>query len=82
MSYENGGDTVVVIKQAHFQTVETSVMSTSNDSIMPYDAELHCERGDLLGPLGLFVQGLLAFIAFASLIGKDQVSELHKISFQ
>lgn len=31
---------------------------------------LHCGHGDLLGPLGLFVQGLLAFIAFTSLISK------------
>lgn len=31
--------------------------------------ELHCLPGDLLGPLGLFVQGLLAVLAFTSLIG-------------
>ena len=30
----------------------------------------HCGHGDLLGPLGLLVQGILAVIAFASLIGK------------
>ena len=32
--------------------------------------DIHCGHGDLLGPLGLFVQGLLAIIAFTSLIGK------------
>ena len=32
------------------------------------DSELHCEQGDLLGPLGLLVQGLLAVIAFSALI--------------
>lgn len=30
----------------------------------------HCGRGDLLGVLGLFVQALLAFLAFTSLIGE------------
>ncbi|CAH1784250.1 unnamed protein product [Owenia fusiformis] len=30
----------------------------------------HCDHGALLGPLGLFVQGLLAFLAFTSLIVK------------
>ena len=32
--------------------------------------DAHCTHGALLGPLGLFVQALLAFIAFTSLIGK------------
>lgn len=31
---------------------------------------LHCGHGALLGPLGLVVQGLLAFAAFTALIGK------------
>ncbi|VDH94441.1 store-operated calcium entry regulator STIMATE-like [Mytilus galloprovincialis] len=30
----------------------------------------HCSTGDLMGPLGLLVQGLLAFLAFSSLIAK------------
>ena len=64
-----------MVKHTQFQTVHTAVMTrndssslNSGSSIM-FKNEFHCERGDLLGPLGLFVQGLLAFIAFASLIG-------------
>ncbi len=34
------------------------------------DTAYHCDHGALLGPLGLFVQALLAFIAFSALIGK------------
>ena len=41
-----------------------------NSSELLVDTELHCEHGALLGPLGLFVQGLLAFIAFGALIGE------------
>jgi len=33
-------------------------------------SQFHCEEGALLGPLGLFVQGLLAVIAFGALIVK------------
>ena len=33
--------------------------------------EARCTTGDLLGPLGLFVQALLAFLAFTTLIGKS-----------
>ncbi|XP_064633872.1 store-operated calcium entry regulator STIMATE-like [Lineus longissimus] len=43
---------------------DSSLNSTSPNG------ELHCATGDLLGPLGLFVQGLLAFVAFCSLIVK------------
>lgn len=32
--------------------------------------QYHCSTGDLMGPLGLLVQGLLAFLAFSSLIAK------------
>lgn len=32
--------------------------------------EFHCSSGDLLGAFGLFVQGLLAILAFTCLIGK------------
>ena len=84
MSTYNHGDTVLVVKHTPIQTVDTAVMTSngstsfSGDSnIMPFNSDLHCSRGDLLGPLGLFVQGLLAFIAFASLIGKfDRDSSL------
>ncbi len=66
MSFHDGGDTVLVVKHVFVVTAKMS-----NETVMPYEeTELHCERGDLLGPLGLFVQGLLAFIAFASLIGE------------
>ena len=36
--------------------------------------DFHCGRGALLGPLGLLVQALLAFIAFTSLIGNLSIS--------
>lgn len=32
--------------------------------------DLHCGHGDLRGVLGLFVQALLALLAFCSLIGE------------
>ena len=76
MSIHNNGDTFLVVKHNQFQTVHTAVMTRNDsssllnrDSSIMFKNEFHCERGDLLGPLGLFVQGLLAFIAFASLIG-------------
>lgn len=31
----------------------------------------HCIHGSLTGPLGIFVQALLAAIAFSALIGKQ-----------
>ena len=37
---------------------------------------IHCSSGDLLGAFGLFVQGLLAFLAFTCLIGKRKVSDV------
>lgn len=39
------------------------------ENIMRRPDDFHCSTGDLMGPLGLFVQGLLAFLAFTSLIG-------------
>ena len=76
MSIHNGDDTILVVKHTQIQTPDTAVMTSngsgvynSDSNIMAFKNEFHCERGDLLGPLGLFVQGLLAFIAFASLIG-------------
>ncbi len=45
-------------------------MMTQGSSLEVVDHDLHCSRGALLGPLGLFVQFLLAFIAFTSLVGK------------
>ncbi|KAK6175916.1 hypothetical protein SNE40_014291 [Patella caerulea] len=41
------------------------------------DSELHCGSGSLLGPLSLFVQGLLAFVAFTSLIVKRYCEPKH-----
>ncbi len=45
----------------------TTTLAT--DSLLA-DGTLHCSHGALLGPLGLFVQALLAFVAFTSLIGE------------
>ncbi|GFO12720.1 store-operated calcium entry regulator stimate [Plakobranchus ocellatus] len=39
--------------------------------------ELHCDHGDLRGLLGLFVQALLAFLAFTSLIIKRYCEPKH-----
>ncbi|KAK7499925.1 hypothetical protein BaRGS_00008773 [Batillaria attramentaria] len=39
--------------------------------------ELHCSPGDLLGAFGLFVQGLLAFLAFTCLIVKRYCEPKH-----
>lgn len=39
--------------------------------------ELHCTSGDLLGAFGLFVQGLLAFLAFTCLIVKRYCEPKH-----
>ncbi|RUS84434.1 hypothetical protein EGW08_007818 [Elysia chlorotica] len=39
--------------------------------------ELHCDHGDLRGLLGLFVQALLAFLAFTSLIVKRYCEPRH-----
>ncbi|GFR84327.1 store-operated calcium entry regulator STIMATE [Elysia marginata] len=39
--------------------------------------ELHCDHGDLRGVLGLFVQALLAFLAFTSLIVKRYCEPQH-----
>ncbi|KAL3852189.1 hypothetical protein ACJMK2_015863 [Sinanodonta woodiana] len=36
----------------------------------PEPEGFHCNTGYLMGPLGLFLQGLLAFLAFTSLIAK------------
>ena len=54
-----------------------TLLNSSNAEIMLHpkpiwnkEDELHCDHGDLRGVLGLFVQALLAFLAFTSLIGK------------
>jgi len=44
----------------------------------PGNGELHCTHGALVGPLGLFVQALLAFIAFTSLIVKRFCEPRHE----
>ncbi|KAL5015399.1 hypothetical protein ScPMuIL_009669 [Solemya velum] len=40
------------------------------ENVLRRPDDFHCSTGDLMGPLGLFVQGLLAFLAFTSLIVK------------
>lgn len=40
--------------------------------------EARCSPGDLLGPLGLFVQALLAFLAFTTLIAKRFCEPKHE----
>ena len=44
-------------------------LNISSSDHSNHSDEFHCDHGDLLGPFGLLVQGLLAGIAFASLIG-------------
>lgn len=48
----------------------TSLSSIANRSRGHADPLNHCGNGSLVGPLSLLVQGLLAFLAFTSLIGK------------
>ena len=45
----------------------------------PQVKEHNCSPGDLLGPVGLFVQALLALLAFTSLIGKDLINSIISI---
>lgn len=40
--------------------------------------EIHCNTGDLMGPLGLLVQAVLAFLAFTSLICKLSAGKTHQ----
>jgi hypothetical protein len=66
-------DNILVIRQdfplsSHRADPTISMSATLNNNTVD-DSELHCEQGDLLGPLGLLVQGLLAIIAFSALIG-------------
>ena len=58
------GDDITVLDLEDVSNINNA---TSESEEPP--GEMHCGHGDLMGPLGLFVQGLLAFIAFASLIG-------------
>lgn len=58
---------------------EMTNQAAPNDTLTDEDANvndggMHCGHGDLLGPLGLFVQVLLAFIAFTVLIGKSLIN--------
>ena len=54
----------------HVSKFDTNSSATLKNSESGGVIELHCSSGDLLGPFGLFVQGLLAFLAFTCLIGK------------
>ncbi|XP_041347484.1 store-operated calcium entry regulator STIMATE-like [Gigantopelta aegis] len=50
----------------------------SSDSAAHHQVKEHnCSPGDLLGPVGLFVQALLAFLAFTSLIVKRYCEPQH-----
>ena len=49
--------------------ISSSILKTEM-SDLTLSQKLHCGHGSLMTPLGLFIQGLLAFVAFCSLIGK------------
>lgn len=62
---------IVVLRKP--DTMDAGVLSTAETLAaqnLTGDNSLHCSRGALLGHLGLFVQLLLAVIAFTSLIGQ------------
>ena len=62
-----GGDPSILIVPPNDLVMTTTVNALNSTE---EDIRLHCEHGALLGPLGLFVQGLLAFIAFGALISE------------
>lgn len=45
--------------------------SNSTSATSPSTPASHCSQGALTGTLGLFVQALLAFVAFSALIGQS-----------
>ena len=49
----------------------SSISNINITTTVAEDGELHCGRDDLTGTLGLFVQALLAFIAFGALVSKS-----------
>lgn len=74
--FMNNFNNDLIEKTSHFSAyslMNKSVMSEDLAQIEPNSSNetgLHCSRGALTGFLGLFVQAVLAFLAFTSLIGK------------
>lgn len=48
----------------------TAMNKSMNSASIQSDASFHCDSGYLMNALGLFLQFLLAVLAFTSLIGK------------
>lgn len=69
-----GGDFLSVHRIINYDTNSSAAVVESEENVK----ELHCSSGDLLGAFGLFVQGLLAFLAFTCLIGECVVAEKSK----
>ena len=49
--------------------IKRNVFALNSSSKNSDYTELHCSSGDLLGTFGLFIQVLLALLAFSCLIG-------------
>ena len=60
-----GGDDMLSVRRIINYDTNSSASVVESGDLKP-----HCSSGDLLGAFGLFVQGLLAFLAFTCLIGK------------
>lgn len=52
-----------------FPSAGANTSGLQNENAIDGVKEMHCNTGDLMGPLGLLVQAVLAFLAFTSLIG-------------
>ncbi|XP_046370457.1 store-operated calcium entry regulator STIMATE-like [Haliotis rufescens] len=61
----------------HVYDVNVSSDPESQPKFPSESGILHCTNGDLLGPLGLLVQGLLALLAFSCLIAKRYCEPKH-----
>lgn len=72
---------MVVPEDRNVQSIHRLINYDTNSSAAIVENEekevLHCSTGDLLGAFGLFVQGLLAFLAFTCLIVKRYCEPKH-----
>ncbi|XP_064605241.1 store-operated calcium entry regulator STIMATE-like [Liolophura sinensis] len=72
------GDEPDISRTVTLDATTTSLGSLANRSREHADPLNHCGNGSLVGPLSLLVQGLLAFLAFTSLIVKRCCEPKHE----
>ncbi|XP_076447192.1 store-operated calcium entry regulator STIMATE-like [Babylonia areolata] len=68
-----GSDDVLEVRRVTNYDTNSSASAVESGAMK----EPHCSSGDLLGAFGLFVQGLLAFLAFTCLIVKRYCEPKH-----